>query len=216
MTKTVFTRNHHRNRIINVSRFIFPFVALAASLLIMPCIAADKTASIPGKDKPNSICPISGEAVNPEITWTYEGRTFAFAQEACREKFKADRKASLYHKLGGKPAIDAAIEAFYVKVLADARVKHYFEDINMKKQRRKQKEFLSAAFGGPIPWLGKDMRKAHAHLPGLNETHFNAIAENLQTTLTELKIKPELIRQAMAAAGSLKPAVLNRPVSTVK
>jgi len=25
-----------------------------------------------------------------------------------------------------------------------------------------------------------------------------------------------LIRQAMAAAGSLKPAVLNRPVSTVK
>jgi hemoglobin len=136
--------------------------------------------------------------------------TFAFADEASRAKWKADREKSLYHKLGGKAAIDAAVEAFYVKVLADARVKHFFEDINMNKQRRKQKEFLSAAFGGPVPWEGKDMRKAHASLK-LEEAHFNAIAENLKSTLEDLKIKKELIDQVMTIAGSVKDDVLNRP-----
>lgn len=149
--------------------------------------------------------------MNPKITMVYEGKTYAFAEEACRTKWRTARENSLYHKLGGQPAIDAAVEAFYVKVLADNRIKHYFDDINMTKQRRKQKEFLSAAFGGPIPWAGKDMRKAHANLPGLNETHFNAVAENLQKTLEDLKIKPELIKQVMAIAASTRNDVLNRP-----
>ena len=98
-----------------------------------------------------------------------------------------------------------------MKVLADNRIKHFFDDINMNKQRRKQKEFLSAAFGGPQPWTGKDMRTAHKNLPGLNETHFNAVAENLQKTLEDLKIKPELIQQVMAIAASTRNDVLNRP-----
>ena len=158
----------------------------------------------------NQICPISGKAVDPNITVVYEGRTYAFADAGCRTKFNQAREASLYHQLGGKPAIDAVVEAFYVKVLADDRIKHFFDDINMNRQRRKQKEFLSAAFGGPLPWTGKDLRKAHAHVPGLNETHFNAVAENLQKTLEELKVKQELIDQVMAIAASTRDEVLNR------
>lgn len=159
----------------------------------------------------NQICPVSGKPVNPKITLVYEGKTYGFAEEACRTQWRQAREKSLYHRLGGKAAIDAAVEAFYVKVLADKRINHFFEDINMNKQRRKQKEFLSAAFGGPIPWTGKDMRKAHANLPGLNEDHFNAVAENLQKTLEDLKIKKELIAEVMAIAGSVRNDVLNRP-----
>lgn len=158
----------------------------------------------------NSVCPISGKPVNPSITVVYEERTYAFADAECRVKFNEARKNSLYHKLGGKAAIDAAVEAFYVKVLADNRIKHFFDDINMNRQRRKQKEFLSAAFGGPIPWTGKDMRKAHAQLPGLSDEHFNAVAENLQKTLEELKVPKDLIAQVMAIAASTKKDVLNR------
>lgn len=175
-------------------------------------MAEDKAASKPSAAAElNQVCPISGKPVNPKITWVYEGRTYAFADATCRTKWKEARETSLYHRLGGQPAIDAAVEAFYVKVLADNRIKHYFEDINMTKQRRKQKEFLSAAFGGPMPWTGKDMRKAHANLPGLTDVHFNAVAENLQKTLEELQIKPGLIAEVMAIAGSVKNDVLNRP-----
>ena len=158
----------------------------------------------------NTVCPISGKPVDPKITTVYEGKTYAFAMQACKTKWVAAREASLYQKLGGKVAIDAAVESFYVKVLADDRIKHFFDDINMTAQRRKQKAFLSAAFGGPQPWTGKDMRKAHENLPGLNETHFNAVAENLQKTLEELKVPKDLIDQVMAIAASTKDDVLNR------
>jgi hemoglobin len=179
--------------------------------LLLAALVHAASAAEPAAAEINKICPISGKPVNPKITMVYEGKTYAFAEEACRTKWKAARENSLYQKLGGAAAIDAAVEAFYVKVLADNRIKHFFDDINMNKQRRKQKEFLSAAFGGPEPWTGKDMRTAHKNLPGLNETHFNAVAENLQKTLEDLKIKPELIQQVMTIAASTRNDVLNRP-----
>ncbi len=175
---------------------------IALLALALPLAAADAPKAS------NTVCPISGKPVNPSITYAYEGVTYAFAEDACRTKFISARENSLYHKLGGKPAIDAAIDAFYVKVLADKRVNHFFEDVSMVKQHRKQKEFLSAAFGGPIPWVGKDMREAHRDMPDLNDTHFNAIAEHLQSTLQDLKIDKALIDQVMAIAESTRADVL--------
>lgn len=162
----------------------------------------------------NAVCPIRGKAADPKITTSYEERTYAFADAEARTQWVAARESSLYHRLGGKAAIDAAVESFYVKVLADLRIKHFFEDVNMSKQRRKQKEFLSAAFGGPIPWTGKDMRTAHEDLPGVTDEHFNAVAENLQKTLEELKVPKALIDEVIAIAGSTRDAVLNRPKAT--
>lgn len=185
-------------------------LGVALSLSVNPGAAAESAAK-PAAEEINKICPVSGKPVDPKITLVYEGKTYAFAVPDCRAKWLAARENSLYHKLGGRAAIDASVEAFYVKVLADDRIKHFFEDINMSKQRRKQKEFLSAAFGGPVPWVGKDMRTAHANLPGLNETHFNAVAGHLQKTLEELKVKKELIDQVMAIAASTRNDVLNRP-----
>jgi len=133
-----------------------------------------------------------------------------FADAAPEKKGRQPAKAeSLYHRIGGQAAIDATVEVFYKKVLADKRVSHFFEGINMKKQRAKQKAFIAAALGGPIPWKGKDMRRAHDSLD-LNESHFNAIAENLQASLKEMKVDPKLISEVMTIVASTKNDVLNR------
>lgn len=158
----------------------------------------------------NKVCPVSGRPVDPGITFEYEGRTYAFATASDREKYRGKLEASLYHRLGGRKAIDTAVEAFYVKILADDRIKHYFEDISMNKQRRRQKEFLSAAMGGPIPYTGKDLRRAHEDLPGLGDVHFNAVAEHLKSTLEDLKVDPGMIREVMTLVGGARDAVLNR------
>lgn len=184
-------------------------ITVVITLLVHAAMAADP-ASVPTETQTNTVCPISGKPVNPAITMVYEGRTWSFAQDACKAKWQKAREDSLYQKLGGKAAMEAAVDAFYVKVLADDRVKHFFDDVNMNKQRRKQKEFLSAAFGGPLPWTGKDMRKAHEGM-GLTEAHFNAIAENLVATLKDLKISQELIDQVVAIALTTKDDVLGRP-----
>ncbi len=133
-----------------------------------------------------------------------------FLQSTSTAQEKTVDPKSIYARLGGQEAIDAAIDIFYKKVLADDRVNHFFEDINMKAQIRKQKEFLGAAFGGPIPWEGKDMRSAHKGLD-ITEEHFGAIAEHLQASLKELKVDEGLIKEIMAVAASTHDDVLNKP-----
>jgi hemoglobin len=186
--------------------------AAAIALLVNAALAADPAAAaaVPTETQTNSVCPVTGKAVDPAITLDYEGLKWSFAKEACRTKFQQEREKSLYQRLGGQAAINAAVDAFYVKVLADARVKHFFEDVNMTSQHRKQKAFLSAALGGPIPWTGKDMRAAHEDL-ALKEEHFNAIAENLVATLKDLGVSQPLIDETIAIVATTKDAVLNRP-----
>ncbi|MBL8238462.1 MAG: group 1 truncated hemoglobin [Bryobacterales bacterium] len=118
--------------------------------------------------------------------------------------------SSLYEQIGGQPAVDAAVDIFYRKVLSDDRISHFFEGVDMDKQIGKQKAFLTMAFGGPHNYTGQDMRKGHAHLVarGLNGTHFDAVAENLSNTLTELGVAQNLIDQVMAIAGSTRNDVL--------
>ncbi len=115
---------------------------------------------------------------------------------------------SLFEEIGGKPAVEAAVELFYKKVLADKRINHFFQGIPMDEQIKKQKIFLTYAFGGISNYSGKSMRDAHAKLVGINDSHFNAVIENLGTTLTELGVPANLIGQAAAIAETTRKDVL--------
>ena len=116
---------------------------------------------------------------------------------------------SVYEKLGGEAAMDAAVDIFYRNVLADDRVSHFFDAVDMQAQRGKQKAFLTMAFGGPNGYTGKDMREAHKHMQ-LTEAHFNAIAESLVATLEELSVPQDYIDEVIDIALSVKDDVLNR------
>lgn len=120
--------------------------------------------------------------------------------------------ATVYEQIGGEAAVDAAVDVFYRRVLSDDRIAEFFEDVDMERQANKQKAFLTMAFGGPNHYTGKDLRDGHAHLVarGLNDSHFDAVAENLAATLDELGVAQELIDQVMALVGSTRDDVLNR------
>ena len=119
---------------------------------------------------------------------------------------------TLYEKIGGDAAVNAAVDIFYRKVLADDRINRFFEGVDMDKQAAKQKAFLTMAFGGPHNYTGKDMRDGHVHLVknGLNDSHFDAVMENLGATLQELNVPADLIQEAAAIAESTRSDVLNR------
>jgi len=119
---------------------------------------------------------------------------------------------TLYEQLGGEPAVNAAVDIFYRKVLEDYRINRFFDNVDMEKQAAKQKAFLTMAFGGPHNYTGEDMRKGHAHLVklGLDDSHFDAVMEHLSGTLAELNVSQELIDQVAAIAESTRNDVLGR------
>jgi len=120
--------------------------------------------------------------------------------------------ATLYERLGGEAAVNAAVDIFYRKVLADDRINEFFEGVDMEAQAAKQKSFLTMVFGGPNNYTGKDMREGHKHLVerGLNDSHVDAVIENLGNTLKELGVDDADIQEVAAIANSVRDDVLNR------
>jgi hemoglobin len=120
---------------------------------------------------------------------------------------------SLYDRLGGGPAVDAAVDLFYAKVLADARIRHLFANTDIDLLRRHQKDFMTLAFGGANAYDGRSMRAAHQALvdtKGLEESHFDAVVENLAEALTELGIEEPLIDEVADIAAFIKDDILCR------
>ena len=119
-------------------------------------------------------------------------------------------KSTLYEQIGGASAVNVAVDIFYQKVLDDPLTRHFFDDIDMLQQKRKQKAFLSFVFGGPVNYNGKDMGKAHARLvtKGLAAEHFEAVVDHLQATLEELNVDDELIDEVINIAEGVRGDIL--------
>lgn len=121
-------------------------------------------------------------------------------------------QVSLFEKLGGQNAVNQAVDIFYRKVLSDKEVSHFFDGIDMDKQRAKQKSFLSMVFGGPNNYTGRTMKESHAHLlkKGLNDKHVDIIINHLGSTLKELGVDQEDIKKVAYIAESVRNDVLGR------
>lgn len=121
--------------------------------------------------------------------------------------------SSLYHRLGGESAVDAAVELLYQKILDDHRIRHFFESMDMTRLRHLQRRFLGYAFNGPVNYNGRNMREAHRRLVeemGLDDGHVDAVLENLDEALRELGVAEDLIQEAVLIADSVRDDVLNR------
>ena len=120
---------------------------------------------------------------------------------------------SLYERLGGEHAVTAAVGLFYEKVLADERTRPFFEGLDMTSQIQKQVAFMTRAFGGPAHQQGRDLGAAHARLVqerGLADTHFDAVAGHLRSTLEELEVPAPLVAEVLAIVDGTRDKVLGR------
>lgn len=125
----------------------------------------------------------------------------------------SDTKPTLYEQIGGQESIQKAVDLFYKKILMDGRVSHFFDNTDMRRLYAHQSQFLSFALGGPDQYEGRDIREAHKGLiekHGLEERHFDIVAEHLLSTLVDLDVSPEIREEIMTIVGGTKDAVLNR------
>lgn len=119
---------------------------------------------------------------------------------------------SLFERIGGQPAVAAAVDHFYGLVLADPLLQPFFEGRDTKRLQAMQKVFLTQAFGGPAGYDGEGLRAAHAPLvaAGLSDAHFDAVAGHLAATLEALGVPEKETGEVMAIAASTRNDVLCR------
>lgn len=123
-----------------------------------------------------------------------------------------EQSASLFERIGGDAAVNAAVDVFYHKVLDDYRINRFFDKTDMAKQVEHLKAFMTVAFGGPNNYTGRSLREGHARLVkmGLNDSHFDAVMEHLGATMQELNVPADLIAEAAALVESVRGEVLGK------
>lgn len=119
---------------------------------------------------------------------------------------------SLFDRIGGEAAIEAAVVGFYERVMADETLAPFFDGFDMNAQIKKQIAFMTMAFAGPNRYTGRDLRTAHAKLVqrGLGDAHFDAIQLHLRDTLDELGVDAATIHEVAAIVERTRGDVLGR------
>ena len=114
---------------------------------------------------------------------------------------------SLYAKLGGKAAIEAVVDAFYERVLADAELAPFFAQTNMAWLKSRQAQFFTQALGGPAAYKGKPMAAAHAGL-AIETRHFTRTVQHLVAALQGLRVPKALVDEVAALVAPLKAEIV--------
>ena len=118
----------------------------------------------------------------------------------------------LYELIGGRQTVWAATDSFYRRVLADARLSHFFKGSDMAHLRARQSMFISMLLGGRVVYTGKDITAAHAQSreQGLNDSHFDAFLNHFRAALEEVGVKADKAERVMKLLEGKRGAVLNR------
>ncbi|MEV0329930.1 group 1 truncated hemoglobin [Micromonospora echinospora] len=117
---------------------------------------------------------------------------------------------SIYDSIGGAPAVQAALEDFYARVLADPTLVSYFDGVDMRRLKAHQRSFLTAALGGAEIYAGRDMAAAHGRLAVTDEA-FDAVVGHLVDTLTGLGVPAETITEIGAELTPLRQDIVTSP-----
>ncbi len=117
---------------------------------------------------------------------------------------------TLYETIGGRPRINAAVELFYQKVLADKSLRPFFEKVGMDHLRERQSMFVSMLLGGRVVYTGKDIHAAHEppRKMGMNESHFDLFLKYFRESLEEVGVPPEKLDKIIKLLEASRDVVL--------
>lgn len=124
----------------------------------------------------------------------------------------AEPHASLYLRLGGMPAIRAAVDDLVSRILADERVNKWFahaasDPANAEAYKRRLADFLCQGAGGPCQYNGPDIVTAHKG-SGVTGEAFDAVVEDLIATLDKLKVPDKEKADLLGILGPMKMGVV--------
>lgn len=89
---------------------------------------------------------------------------------------------ALYDRLGGKPAIQRAIDDFLPLVAFDNRINAFFATANPTRLNALLVELIGSITGGPEKYTGRTMKDVHAPLK-IQKQHFDFLMEDLGKAL---------------------------------
>ena len=125
-----------------------------------------------------------------------------------------DDSASLYQRLGGKPAVAAVVDDFVTRIVADDQVNHWFHHAASSPEllaayKSKVADFVCQAASGPCKYVGLDMLTAHRGR-GVTTEAFDRVVSHLVATLEKLNVPPREKNELLGLLAPLKKVIAEK------
>lgn len=119
------------------------------------------------------------------------------------------KEASLYERLGGKPAISAVVDQFVANNAADNRINRRFAKTDIPKLKGHLVDQICAATGGPCQYTGRDIVTTNK---GMNVTagEFDATGQALVAALDKFNVPPTEKNQLLTAIGGMRNDIVGK------
>jgi hemoglobin len=118
---------------------------------------------------------------------------------------------ALYDDIGGAPAVRAALDTFYPRVLVDPKLSPFFAGVDIDRLKGVQEGFFAMALGGPNNYTGRSMADAHSRSRGMgmDDATFDHFLGVFKGVLADLGVPDAKIGELMAVFEGARGPVLS-------
>ena len=116
---------------------------------------------------------------------------------------------SLYRAFGGHDGLVRLVDDMYTNVMADDRIKGFFEPAKQPHTKAMLVEQFCQITGGGCTYSGKDMEKVHREM-GITRADFDALVEDLQKAMDKNHIPFSAQSRLLAALAPQNRAIVYR------
>ena len=121
------------------------------------------------------------------------------------------KPASLYTRLGGYDAIAAMVDDLLPRLRSDELLRRFWVSPRSvdthNRERQLAVDFIAAAAGGPIFYLGRDMKGSHKGM-GITKADYAAFMRCLAVSLDTFKVSEPERSEVVAFTTSLEPEIV--------
>ncbi|MCK9898319.1 group 1 truncated hemoglobin [Frankia sp. AgB32] len=114
---------------------------------------------------------------------------------------------STYDAIGGSAAVKAAVDEFYVRVLADPEIAPFFRGKDIPTLKAHQRDFIGAAIGGPEVYTGNPIPDVHGTLC-INDAQFDVVVAHLLGALSGLGVPDATTGEIGKALAPLRAQIV--------
>jgi hemoglobin len=119
---------------------------------------------------------------------------------------------TLYARLGGYDAIAAVSDDLLVRLKADGQLARFWQhrgEDGLLREKQLLVNFLCASAGGPLHYVGRDMKTSHRGM-GVNESDWQLFIGHLNATLDKFAVPAAERAAVLGFVDSTKADIVDR------
>jgi len=113
---------------------------------------------------------------------------------------------TLYERLGGYDSINAVADDLLSRLKSDGQLARFWQnrgEDGLRRERQLLVDFLCASAGGPLLYVGRDMKTSHRGM-GISEGDWGRFVGHLEATLDKFKVPTAERAQVLSFVSGTK------------